>query len=403
MDWHDLNLKHLRVFVEVSRAQSISAATGTANMSQPAITQAIMGLERKLNSKLFTRRERAMFPTQTGKILEVRVNRAASFLDELSDRKRLGFDRHKLKQLSTRQLRALIAVAESRSYSEAARFIAVSQPSLYRSAKELEERCGVTIFGKSNRGIDLTSAGGSLYRGAKLAFAEIDQAIDEIEISEGRRQGRLRIGSLPLARGTILPNAINTFLKHHPETRISIKDSPYEELLDALRLGDIDLTIGALRDPIPAGDVVQEYLFDDRLGVYCGPEHPMLFSASVDKHALAEFPWVVARGDTPTRRHFEKFFAGLTPSVNGPAVETNSMATVRHLLSDNHKLALLSVTQAAEHVALTQIKRLPIDVGDKPRRIGVTFRKNWRPTVKQAAFLTELRRPTQTRNISPYT
>lgn len=393
----DISLKHLQVFLEVCHAEGVTAVTDVVNLSQPAITQAMAGLERKLNSKLFTRRDRGLFPTETGKILLDRGERALSFLEAVADRNRLGFDRHKLKQLTNRQVRSLIAVAQNQSYSEAARSIAVSQPSLYRSARELEGLCGVSIFRKSEHGISLTAAGRALFQASKLAFVEINQAIEEIENSEGRSRGLLRIGSLPLARGTILPTALNRFLTACPEMRISIIDSHFEDLLEALRFGDIDVMIGALRHPAPSQDVVQEHLFSDVLGIFSGPKHPALAVPSPSKEILATYPWVIARGETPTRRHFETFFKELAPSLNGPLIESNSMATVRHLLADNRKLALLSVTLAEEHVALNQISRVQIDVEDTPRPIGVTTRKNWQPTAKQAAFLRELRLTSQAR------
>lgn len=391
MSWPDVNLKHLRVFVEVCRVGGITAATEFVNLSQPAITQAISGLERKLSSRLFSRRGRSLFPTESGKILHDRGSRALSFLENLAERKKLGFRHHRLRQLTNRQIRSLIAVAQTHSYSEAARSIAVSQPSLYRSAKELENLCAVPLFRKSARGIDLTVEGKALFQAAKLTYAEIEQGIEEIQISEGRQGGTLRIGSLPLARGTILPTALNEFLLQYPRTRISIIDSPFEELLEALRYGDIDIMIGALRTPTPAPDVVQEQLMSDQLGIYCGPAHPALQISAPSKEQLATFPWVVARGDTPTRQYFERFFEGHHPSTECSFIETNSMATVRHLLSDNQKLALLSVTQAKEHVALNQIRSLQVDIADTPRAIGLTIRQNWNPTAQQAALIRQLR------------
>ncbi len=394
----DINLRHLRAFNAVCDFGGISAAANTVHLSQPAITQAISKLERDFNVRLFRRSNKGMFPTEAAEILLHRVRRAFAQLADgaaYSSRKD-HIDSGYLNAVTSTQLRALIAVATHGNYSVAARAVGVSQPSLHRAARDLEALADVPLYVKSAQGISLTSAAEILVRGAKLAFAELDQATEELSEIKGAKAGLLRIGSLPLSLGTILPEAVNRITTARPNLKVSVVDAPFAELLYGLRNGDLDLTLGALRTPTPAPDVIQEPLFDDRLCIVCAPDHPLHASSQISKDRLSGFPWVVARGKTPTRAHFDHFFQGLAPAVTGPTIESNSMILVRRVLEGSNKLAMISLTQATEHLRARTLLRLPIDLGDTPRTIGITYRQDWKPTNAQKAFMDVIRNVAKT-------
>src|SRR5204863_69537 len=86
----------------------------------------------------------------------------------------------------------------------------------------------------------------------------------------GARGGSTVIGAMPLARSVLVPRAVLEFAALRPEHAISILDGPYESMLAALRRGSADVLIGALRDPIPFDDILQEHLFDDPLAIVVG-------------------------------------------------------------------------------------------------------------------------------------
>lgn len=384
MQGQNLNLRHLKAFAEVCRSGGISAATGSVHLSQPAITQAIARLETDFGLQLFARSSKGMVPTQAAEILYERTLRALDLLRAAAQKTRKGSGF--ADQLTSTQLRALIAVAGHGNFSVAARSVGVSQPSLYRTARDLEALSEQLLFVKRPKGIELTPAAELLVRAARLAFAEMDHAIDDIGQLQGVERGVLRIGSLPLARGTILPRALNQLTSLRPRLQISVSDSSYDEMLHALRHGEIDLMLGALRWPAPAPDVVQETLFTDRLGVFCGPSHP-LRNSRPSKADLAAYPWVVARKGTPTRAHFDAFFGG----QHGAVIESNAMLLVRGLLQDSDRLTMISANQVSEELHSRSLYRLPIDLGDSPREIGMTWRADWRPTQAQKTLISILR------------
>ena len=250
----DFNLRHLRAFCAIADCGSISAASEIVFLSQPAITQAMAKLERALGTRLFERKPRGVFLTEPGRLFRNRAERALSRIrgavlkgaKTLAQARPRGFRQYDL-LLTSAQLRALMAVSETGNFSWAARKIGVSQPTIHRACRDLERLSGSTLFEKSAQGIELTASARVLARQAQLAFSELDQGLAEVNSWLGNDTARMVVGSLPLIRSQILPNAINAFARVCPDVQIRILDGAYDGLLHNLRHGQIDFLVGALR------------------------------------------------------------------------------------------------------------------------------------------------------------
>lgn len=387
------NLRHLRVFREVALSKSISKASRNAYLSQPAITQAIAKLESAVGVTLFERRSDGMFATEAGALFLDRVERALGYLESgAREAARLGLKNGARRStrfdllLTTTQLRALVAVSNAKNFSLAARAIGISQPSLHRAARDLERLLEISLFDKTSHGIVLTRIGELLAKYAKLMFAELEQGFSEVEELQGTDTGGIVVGTMPLARTFILPTAINALLRTHPEVRISVVDGPYADLLHGLRHGEIDLLIGALRNPVPADDVVQEALFEDPLAVVVRTGHPLTQRERVTMSELTGYPWAVPRRGTPTRDHFEALMEGLGP-LPAPPIESSSLVLIRGLLLESDRLTLISTHQIRHEQQLGLLTPLAVEMPRIMRPIGLTLRRDWRPTPTQQRFL----------------
>ncbi|RME16918.1 MAG: LysR family transcriptional regulator [Alphaproteobacteria bacterium] len=403
------NLRHLRVLVEVARAHGISAAAERVHLSQPAVTQAISGLERSFGARLFERRRDGMFPTPEGEMLARRVGRMLAVLGEgaaraarlagrRAERASPGFEAH----LTATQLRALVAIAEAGSFSLAARRLGLSQPSVHRAGRDLERLSGLGLFAPARSGVDLTPAGEALARAARLAMAELRQAEDDLTRLAGHDSTRIAVGSMPLSRTALLPMAIEATLGEAPRARIRLVDAPYGELLRALRDGALDVLIGALREPPPAEDIVQERLFDDGLAIMAGPSHPLAGARGLALEDTLAFPWIAPPKDSPTGRYLYRLLdIGARPETPVRVV-TSSMVLVRGLLARGDFLTILSPRQAATEIERGAMVPLDIALPGSARPIGLTTRAGWEPTRTQARFLDHLRRAAGALAAPPY-
>ncbi|MEZ5843861.1 MAG: LysR family transcriptional regulator [Hyphomicrobiaceae bacterium] len=393
------NLRHLRAFCAVASSGSISAAAPAVHLSQPAITQAIAKLERALGIALFVRTSSGMIATDAGQAMAYRCSRALDFIQAGADgaggRRGRGFAR--FDQLVTAaQLRALLAVAESGNFSLAARAVGISQPSLHRLARDLERLSGNELFVRTRLGIRLSPPAERLSRFARLALAELQQGLDEVASARGIDSASVQIGTLPLARTSILPGAINRLARERPDVRIRVVDGLYDDLLRDLRQGEIDVIVGALREPAPIDDIVQTKLFDDTLAIVARSQHPLAARKRITMRDLGQYSWIAPRTPTPTRRHFEALFAEADIAVPPGLIEASSLMLIRGLLLDSDRLTLVSAHQVEPEIRHGMLCILAYDLTHTSRPIGITVRRDWRPTATQARLLDLLREVCET-------
>ena len=387
------NIRHMRVLLETIRTGTVSGAAQACHLSQPAATQAIARLEADLAVSLVTRQRQVFTPTQAG---EAFAQRARVALKHLRDGARAarrgagqaprqvpGFDH----AVTAAQLRTLIAIANTASFTMAARSLGVSQPTVHRAARTLEALSGVSFFTARPSGVMLTAAGEIFARSAKLAQAEIRQAVEEISTLRGQDTGTFVLGSLPLARTMIVPKAIHAMVQSRAGVQVRIVDGRYNELLRSLREGDIDCLIGALRDPHPAEDVLQEILFRDALAIVAHPSHPLASRRDLTLEDTLGYPWIAPPRETPAGQYLFESLEIHKRDVTPVRAVSSSMAVLRGLLAEGDYVSVVSRHQISVEEAHGMIAALDVPLTGQFRAIGLTYRKGWRPTETQAQFI----------------
>lgn len=364
----------------------MSAAAAAASLSQPALTQGIAKLERQLGVPLFDRRSNGMTATLQGAAFARRADAAFSHLAASARAGGRGFARPDRLMTAT-QLRAFLALADAGSFAEAARLASWSQPAIHRAVRDLEQIGGLPLAERRGRGVVLTQDGRRLARAARLMQSELAAAFEDMSPDAGER-GRLVIGAMPLCRARLLPAAIAALNRAVPRATVDIIDGSWRELVEPLRDGRIDMMIGALReDPAPL-DIAQEPLLVDRLAVVARAGHP-LAGTTPGLDALAAFPWIVGRFDTPLRAHWQAMFEGRDPP-HAP-VECGSAMTIRGILVDSDCLTLLSPDQVAMEVETGLLALIDLPIEGLARTIGIATRLGWQPTFLQRHLVEILR------------
>jgi len=382
MDPWSLNLRHLRALAAIARLGSISAAAAEVNLTQPAITQAIAKLETQLGLALFDRRPDGMGATPAGLLLAARAAAAHARLAA-------GFrlPSRPENRVTMAQLRALIALAGAGSYVSASAATGLSQPSLHRAISDLETASGLALVERRGRGVMLTDSGRRTARAFRLARAELVSGLSEIAALAGRETGRIAIGAMPLPRARFLPRVVAAFHRLHPDSEIAIVEGSHAELVEPLRDGDLDLLVGALRDPVSGEDLVQTALFEDRPVIIGRAGHPLAVKAPPLVDVLARYPWTVAAPGTPLRAQWEHMFSDAGVPPPRVPIECGSVITIRGILLDSDFLTLLSPDQVAVELEAGWLVKICDTPADMVRAIGLTTRAGWMPTAMQAEFL----------------
>jgi DNA-binding transcriptional LysR family regulator len=290
-------------------------------------------------------------------------------------------------KITDTHIRALTAIADCGSFEAAARWLAISQPALHRSARDLERLLRRSLYQRMARGLAPTSHARELARRLKVALRELEYGVEEIHAAQGIFTSRITVGKIPHSGTDLLAKAISQFLARYPSASVHVLDGPYDTLLDRLRAGDLDLSFGVLRRPAWATDVGEQFLFANPYAVFVGRAHPLAHSRKVTLQQLADYAWILPARGAPRREAFERMFAESThpPTV---AIETTSMGIYRSILATTNMIALLSTVEAQLNEALTM---LPFDSPALARADGMASRADWQPTPLHRRFLELLR------------
>jgi LysR family transcriptional regulator, regulator for genes of the gallate degradation pathway len=385
----DFNLRHLEAIVEIGRAGSMSAAAVRVNLSQSALAQAVSKVERTLRERLFERQPDGMVPTVSGRTLIIRIERAFNYLTQgvrlVRRSARLTPVAHIERRVTLAQLRALIAVERTSSYAVAAQQIGLSQPAVHRAVRDLKEFLGTELLVRVGRSVRPTDVASRFVRFIRLMLSELRTGVDEVGALAAGDGGRIELGTLPMARAVFLPDLLTQFMTAHPAATVRVIESPYGDLLSSLRQGDIDLFIGgALRDPAPATDIVQEVLFDDEPVVVGNANHPLRRKKVLTPADLLRFPWIIPSEGVPMRSNWERMFRSQGIEPPQVRIECGSMLIARGLMLNGTWLTLMSRDQIQLERTAGVLAEIEAPGEILRRRIVLTRRHDWRPTPVQA-------------------
>ncbi len=159
--------------------------------------------------------------------------------------------------MNSRQLEYIVMVSEVMSFSEAAKQLYVSQPSLSQYVKKVEEEIGADIFVRTTP-LKLTYEGEIFVRFAKKVLEEERMLQTEMNDIRDNKIGQIQIGAGPLNSTLVLPRIIEKYMESHPNTEIQISESAESDLMELLDSGKVDFLISVIQPAIKDAYIVEE-------------------------------------------------------------------------------------------------------------------------------------------------
>lgn len=166
-----------------------------------------------------------------------------------------------LSKIKLSQLRALVAIADTGNFSEAALKLDVTQSTISHAIATLEEELGVTLLQRGRHGARLTPVGDRITAHARSLLGLLDTIGSEANQARGVQGGILRIASFRSVATHVLPEAIARLHRRYPTIAISVLEmDELHQLKQALLKGEADLCVAEVID---GSDVESLHIFDD--------------------------------------------------------------------------------------------------------------------------------------------
>ncbi len=230
--------------------------------------------------------------------------------------------------LSTRELRAFVALAEQRNFTRAASLCHLSQPAFSALIQALEANVGGRLFERSTRHVSLTAEGEAFLDAALRLLKDADAAIEGVRDHVARRRGKVAIAILPSLAAGWLPPLLARFHQAHPGIELDVADVLSDECLERVRSGRADFALASSRTDAP--ELRTERFCSDDFHVVFPAGHALAAKAgAVRLNELHAFPIVQLARSSSVRQYVE---AAIYPHRMRTVMELEQLSTVARMV-----------------------------------------------------------------------
>ncbi|MCM2397133.1 pca operon transcription factor PcaQ [Rhizobium sp. S95] len=301
-------------------------------------------------------------------------------------------------RIKFRHLQTFLEVARQRSVGKAADALAITQPAVTRTIRELEEVLGVALFEKEGRGIRISHFGEVFLKHAGESLAAVQRGVDSLAQARASGGPPLRIGTLPTTSATFMPDALADFLAIGTGTHVTIVSGENRFLLDSLRLGELDLVVGRLAAPERMTGLIFEPLFSEEVAIIVSPDHPLAVRRNFTLGALANYTVLMPTAGSVIRPFVDRLLLtnGIPELPN--TVETVSDSFGRAFVSRHRGVWFISRGVVADDLSSGRLVELEIDMGETRGAVGLTTPAGVEPSAALTLMKQTIRNHVEARN-----
>jgi DNA-binding transcriptional LysR family regulator len=202
------------------------------------------------------------------------------------------------------ELETFVAVVELGSFSQAAKRLHVSQPSVTARVQRLEERLRTPLLRRTTRTVEPTKDGVRLYEKSTQALRDLKVLVTEFLATADRGGHRVVVAATPMIAATTLPRLIHAYRQRYPDVLVKLLDLQYRDVVDQVRSGVADLAVIAFD-----GDSAKlgfQMLADEALLLVVPAKHPLARLDEVTLDQLVQFPLMILDRYTNLRSKIEE-------------------------------------------------------------------------------------------------
>jgi DNA-binding transcriptional LysR family regulator len=225
--------------------------------------------------------------------------------------------------VSTRQVKAFLALAEHKNFTRAAGHCHLSQSAFSTLIRTLEDAISIRLFDRDTRKVELTPEGLLFLEGASRLLDDFSAALFNLGEHAARRRGRVTLAALPSLAAGWLPGVLAQFRAEFPGVEVSLADELSESCVERVRSGRADFSLAAVRASAPELRTLP--FCSDRFHLVCPIDHPLARRRRPSLADLAGEPFIHLARSSSVRQHIE---AAMHPAQMNRVMELEQLSTV---------------------------------------------------------------------------
>lgn len=260
--------------------------------------------------------------------------------------------------MELRQLRYFIKIAETLSFSEAAKELFITQSTLSQQLKQLEQEFNTMLFVRNSHSVSLTEAGKELLPFARKTVSSAEVCSNRMSDLQNVLIGRLDIG-VTYSFSPILTETIFTFMKLYPGVKLNVYYKPMAELMDMLRQRQIDFVL-AFKPSLPLDGIESHTLFQNYLAAIVNCNHPLASQSKVTLEQLSNYNLALPSKGLQARNALEKIIERY-PRELKINIELNDPNILLELVRQSNLVTILAEASLHKQAG---VKAVRIDIPD---------------------------------------
>jgi len=285
--------------------------------------------------------------------------------------------------VTLRQLRALLAVAKTGSFTRAAESMHITQSAFSGLIRELESQLGVRLVDRSTRQAQLSDVGKTFHDMVAGLLRELDEALTNIDGLKRLRHGVVRIAAPQLMASTLMPEAISKFGAKHPEIEVRLADCGVDEVINAVATGAVDIGVGPQRAILPATLAADPFINPPMIAVF--PRgHPLQKLVRVSWRELVRFPLIALQGQYADQLERDLFGSNEFAAIK-PKHQVAYMSTALGMVSAGMGVSVC-LPYAQSLVDLYRLESRPLVEPEVRRRFFIYARRHANLSPAAVAF-----------------
>jgi LysR family carnitine catabolism transcriptional activator len=283
--------------------------------------------------------------------------------------------------VSTRQVKAFLALAEQRNFTRAAHQCNLSQSAFSTLIRTLEDAIAIRLFDRDTRKVELTTEGRLFLAGATRLLSDFRATLEDLGEHAARRRGRAAVAALPSLAAGWLPGVLAAFRQLHPGIELDVADALSERCVERVRSGQSDFALAAIRANAP--ELRTDAFCADRFHLVCRADHPLARRRRPTLAQLAGEPFIHLARSSSVRQHIE---AAIRPAQMNTGMELEQLSTVAGMVRAGLGITVVP-SLTLFHFEHPELATRPLDAPGLKRELFVIRRSDRGLSIAAQALL----------------
>lgn len=278
--------------------------------------------------------------------------------------------------MKLRQIQYFVSLARTKTFSEAAERVNVSQPALSQQIKKLENELEVSLVERMGKSIKLTEQGQNFLREAMKVLDSVRSAEASVHTDDDFSGGQLKLGIIPTIAPYFLPTLMEQLNPESGEIELTIQEQQTDTLLQQLKIGEVDHLL--LSPPIPEEGIDIKRIGSESFYLAVSEDEPIAGEDEITVDDITDAPILLLEEGHCLRDQTLSFCErqNVKPNV---VFQGSSMQSILNLIEAGFGYTFVPdmVIQEKNH---SRIRFIPFDDPKPARDIILVRRKSTEPT-----------------------